>query len=85
MSTAFSFFLRCFSVSWPPDFFSRPSGWRAGVIWWLDILFLANVYWFSYLVFRTGRLLRSRLSATRPAAGAAARRRGAPVNRPARA
>jgi hypothetical protein len=53
MSTAFSFFLRLFLCFVAARFFLQAIGVGGrGYLVGLTILFLVNVYWFSYLVFR---------------------------------
>jgi len=53
MSTAFSFFLRLFLCFVGARFLLQAIGVEGrGYLVGLTILFLANVYWFSYLVFR---------------------------------
>ena len=53
MSTAFSFFLRLFLCFVAARFLLQAIGVEGrGYLVGLTILFLVNVYWFSYLVFR---------------------------------
>ena len=53
MSTAFSFFLRLFLCFVAARFLLQAIAVEGrGYLVGLTILFLANVYWFSYLVFR---------------------------------
>jgi len=53
MSTAFSFFLRLFLCFVGARFLLQAIGVEGrGYLVGLTILFLVNVYWFSYLVFR---------------------------------
>jgi hypothetical protein len=53
MSTAFSFFLRLFLCFVGARFLLQAIGVEGrGYLVGLTILFVANVYWFSYLVFR---------------------------------
>ncbi len=53
MSTAFRFFLRLFLCFVAARFLLSAIGVEGrGYLVGLTILFLANVYWFSYLVFR---------------------------------
>jgi len=53
MSTAFSFFLRLFLCFVGARFLLQAIGVEGrGYLVSLTILFLVNVYWFSYLVFR---------------------------------
>jgi hypothetical protein len=53
MSTAFSFFLRLFLCFVAARFFLQAIGVEGrGYLVGLTLLFLVNVYWFSYLVFR---------------------------------
>jgi hypothetical protein len=53
MSTAFSFFLRLFLCFVAARFLLQAIGVGGrGYLVGLTLLFLANVYWFSYLVFR---------------------------------
>jgi hypothetical protein len=53
MSTAFSFFLRLFLCFVGAKFLLQAIGVEGrGYLVGLTILFLVNVYWFSYLVFR---------------------------------
>jgi hypothetical protein len=53
MSTAFSFFLRLFLCFVAARFLLQAIGVEGrDYLVGLTILFLANVYWFSYLVFR---------------------------------
>jgi hypothetical protein len=53
MSTAFNFFLRLFLCFVAARFLLQAIGVEGrGYLVGLTILFLVNVYWFSYLVFR---------------------------------
>jgi hypothetical protein len=53
MSTAFSFFLRLFLCFVAAKFLLQAIGVEdRGYLVGLTILFLVNVYWFSYLLFR---------------------------------
>jgi hypothetical protein len=53
MSTAFSFFLRLFLCFAGAKFLLQAVGWEGrGYLVGLTLLFLANVYLFSYLVFK---------------------------------
>jgi hypothetical protein len=53
MSTAFSFFLRLFLCFVAARFLLQAIGVEGrGYLVGLTLLFLVNVYWFSYLVFR---------------------------------
>ena len=53
MSKAFSFFLRLFLCFVAARFLLQAIGWEGrDYLVGLTLLFLANVYWFSYLVFR---------------------------------
>jgi hypothetical protein len=53
MSTAFSFFLRLFLCFVAARFFIQAIGVEGrDYLLGLTLLFLINVYWFSYLVFR---------------------------------
>jgi hypothetical protein len=53
MSTAFSFFLRVFLCFVVARFLLQAIGVEGrGYLVGLTLLFLSNVYWFSYLVFR---------------------------------
>ena len=53
MSTAFSFFLRLFLCFVVARFLLQAIGVEGrGYLLGLTLLFLVNVYWFSYLVFR---------------------------------
>jgi hypothetical protein len=53
MSTAFSFFLRLFLCFVAARFLLQAIGVEGrGYLVGLTVLFLVNVYWFSYLVFR---------------------------------
>ena len=53
MSTAFSFFLRLFLCFVAARFLLQAIGLEGrGYLVGLTLLFLVNVYWFSYLVFR---------------------------------
>ena len=69
MSTAFSFFLRLFLCFVAARFLLQAIGVEGrDYLVGLTLLFLVNVYWFSYLVFRDRTAPRWRLDATRPAA-----------------
>jgi hypothetical protein len=53
MSAAFSFFLRLFLCFVAARFLLQAVGWEGrDYLVGLTILFLVNVYWFSYLIFR---------------------------------
>jgi hypothetical protein len=53
LSAAFSFFLRLFLCFVAARFLLQAIGWEGrDYLVGLTILFLVNVYWFSYLVFR---------------------------------
>jgi hypothetical protein len=73
MSTAFSFFLRLFLCFVAARFLLQAIGMEGrGYLVGLTILFLLNVYWFSYLVFRerpASRAEAGRQPAGPPAAG----------------
>ena len=71
MSTAFSFFLRLFLCFVAARFLLQAIGVEGrDYLVGLTLLFLVNVYWFSYLVFR---------DRTAPAVEAKRDRRGSPM------
>jgi hypothetical protein len=72
MSAVFSFFLRVFLCFAAAKFFLRAIGVEGrDYLVGLTLLFLANVYWFSYLVFR-GRAAPKARGDREPPGGAAA-------------
>jgi len=82
MSAAFSFFLRLFLCFVAARFLLQAIGVEGrGYLVGLTLLFLINVYWFSYLVFRDRTA--SRVAADRNPAGspvaAAPKAEGPPV------
>ena len=83
MSTAFSFFLRLFLCFVAARFLLQAIGVEGrGYLVGLTILFLANVYWFSYLVFRdrTAPTVKSDRDPPRSPAAAAPAAEEPPVN-----
>jgi hypothetical protein len=67
MSSAFSFFLRLFLCFVAARFLLQAIGVEGrGYLVGLTILFLVNVYWFSYLVFRDRTAPRGEAAAVPP-------------------
>ena len=83
MSTAFSFFLRLFLCFAAARFLLQAIGVEGrDYLVGLTILFLVNVYWFSYLVFRdrTAPALEAKCDPRRSPMAAAPEAKEPPVN-----